>query len=225
MPNSPTPQQNRPLVAVGPDIRDGRVRVSAALMGAIDAAGGAGIILPPDPTSALQVLDRCDALILTGGDDPRMEPFGVQTDARAVLVHPDRQALDLALIASLEERPTLPVLAICLGMQYLGLAAGGTLHQHLPDVLDSAAEHLDNTRHPVEGAIGSGHVVSHHRQALESAGSMDVIARSPDGVIEAICHGDRPWVRGVQWHPERMGDTPLGRGLFRRLLRPQVSEA
>jgi putative glutamine amidotransferase len=147
-----------------------------------------------------------------------MESFGAPTDHRSVLVHPDRQRLDLALIEAAMARETLGVLGICLGMQYMGLAAGGTLHQHLPDVCSSASLHIDNGVHEVAGLIGQGEVTSHHRQSLSSAGSFNVIATSSDGVIEAIEHPQRSWVRGVQWHPERMGDTPLGLGLFRSLI-------
>jgi putative glutamine amidotransferase len=61
-------------------------------------------------------------------------------------------------------------------------------------------------------------VTSHHRQAVRDAGSMRVLAHSPDGVIEAI---ERPGARfqvGVQWHPERTEDPALGLGLFEALV-------
>lgn len=212
-------------MAVGPDIRDGRLRVSTAVLDAIVVARGVPVVLPTRPAAAVQVLDRCGGLVLTGGDDPRMEAFGVATDHRSVLVHPDRQTLDLTLIEAAMARPSLAVLGICLGMQYLGLASGGTLHQHLPDVLSSAGHHMGNTLHDVEGSLGCGAVTSHHRQALADAGTFTVIARSDDGLIEAIEHPDRPWVRGVQWHPERMGDSPLGQGLFESLVNDMVARA
>lgn len=216
MPISPSDSSNNALlVAVSPDIRDGRVRVAAAVLDAVVAAGGIPVMLPPQPAAALQVLERSNGLVLTGGDDPRMEAFGVATHDQSVLVHPDRQALDLALIEAAMDRSSLPVLGICLGMQYLGLVAGGTLHQHLPDVIETATTHMHNSSHNVEGSLGRGTVTSHHRQALADAGSFNVIAHAEDGIIEAIEHPDRPWVRGVQWHPERMGDTPLGQGLFK----------
>ncbi len=223
MPISPSDRlNNAPLVAVSPDIRDGRVRVAAAVLDAVVAAGGVPVILPPQPAIALQVLERSNGLILTGGDDPRMEAFGVATNQHSVLVHPNRQLLDLALIEAAMDRCALPVLAICLGMQYLGLVAGGTLHQHLPDVIDTAATHMHNALHNVDGSLGSGSVASHHRQALADAGSFNVIAHAEDGIIEAIEHPERPWVRGVQWHPERMGDTPLGQGLFKAFVQDMV---
>ena len=207
-----------PIIAVSPDIRDGRVRVSQAVLDAIVEAGGVPMILPGDPKSALALLQLARGLVLTGGDDPRMEAFGQATHPASVLVHPARQALDLALLEASARRPDRPVLAICLGMQYLGLVCGGSLEQHLPDVLDTAATHANNAVHAVSGPLGEGEVVSHHRQALSGVGSLEVIARSPDGVIEAVRHPNRDWTLGVQWHPERMGEGPLGVGLLRTLV-------
>ena len=216
--HSPRPAPQGPLIAVGPDIRDGRVRVATALLEAIDRAGGVPVVLGHTPSSAVRVLDECSGLVLSGGDDPRMEAFGVPTHAKSVVVHPQRQALDLALLQAAQQRAELPVLGICLGMQYMGLVAGGALEQHLPDVLATAPDHADNAVHAVHGQLGQGSVVSHHRQALTHAGSFDIVARAPDGVIEAIGDPDREWVMGVQWHPERMGQGPLGDGLFEQLL-------
>jgi putative glutamine amidotransferase len=187
------------------------------LLEAIARAGGVPVVLPHDPASALRVLDACSGLVLSGGDDPRMEAFGVPTHPQSVVVHPQRQALDLALLEAAQARPDLPVLGICLGMQYMGLVAGGMLDQHLPDVLPTAADHADNTVHGVQGALGEGEVVSHHRQALRDAGRLKVVARATDGVIEAIADPQRAWTIGVQWHPERMDSGALGGGLFEQL--------
>lgn len=213
--NSP---RTGPLVAVAPDIRDGKVRVAEAVLNAVLEAGGVPVVLSHDAGAARRVLASCAGLVLIGGDDPRMEAFGVETHAESVLVHPARQLLDLTLLEAINETPELPVLAICLGMQYMGLAAGGQLQQHLPDVLDDPSMHLGNTQHTVEGDLGAGTVCSHHRQALDAAGRLDIVARAPDGVIEAVRDPERAWTVGVQWHPERMTDGTLGPGLFNALV-------
>jgi putative glutamine amidotransferase len=103
-------------------------------------------------------------------------------------------------------------------MQLMGLHAGGALDQHLPDSLKTAADHWDHHDHPVEGELGSGNVHSHHRQALTDAGALRVVARAPDGVIEAVRADDRPFYLGVQWHPERTDDSKLGPGIFKELM-------
>ncbi len=207
-----------PLVAVSPDVRDGRVRVSEALLQAVIAAGGVPVVLSHAPAAAMRVLEQCHALVIGGGDDPRMEPFGQTTNAHSVLVHPARQALDLALLDVTADRPDMPMLAICLGMQYMGLSAGGSLQQHLPDVLEHPELHQHNATHAIEGSMGEGDVVSHHRQALDDAGALEIIARAPDGVIEAVRRSAAAYQIGVQWHPERMGEGPLGSGVFTALV-------
>ena len=61
-------------------------------------------------------------------------------------------------------------------------------------------------------------VWSRHRQAMTDPGSLEVVARAGDGVIEAIASTQRPMYLGVQWHPERTDDRQMGMGLFHRLV-------
>ena len=109
----------------------------------------------------------------------------------------------------------MPALGICLGMQYMGLAAGATLHQHLDEVLDDPEFHKGDHVHLVTGEIGSGRVTSWHHQALADAGTLVVVGRAEDGVIEAVSDPARRFWIGVQWHPERTDDPVLGRELVR----------
>ena len=50
------------------------------------------------------------ALVLTGGDDPVTEPFGVPTHPAAVRVHPDRQAFETELLT--DAPAELPILGV-----------------------------------------------------------------------------------------------------------------
>jgi len=68
------------------------------------------------------------------------------------------------------------------------------------------------------GLISSGSVHSRHRQAIVDAGRLKVIARAPDGVIEAVQDPARRFYLGVQWHPERTTNTELGSRIFERLV-------
>jgi putative glutamine amidotransferase len=148
-----------------------------------------------------------------------MEQWGESTHAVATKVHADRQAFELRLFELLEARPELPVLAVCLGMQLMGLHAGGTLAQHLPESHPASAEaHRNDNRHAIQGELGSGVVCSRHHQALTSAGGLEVVARADDGMIEAIQDKSRTLYLGVQWHPERTADKALGETLFRQLV-------
>jgi len=160
------------------------------------------------------------------------EPFGVPTHPRATRELAARQRHELAILRALDARPERPALGVCLGMQYMALAAGGRLDQHMPETTPTHASHMDNALHQVvleiDGcpALGPGartgqalgEVTSWHRQAVADAGSLRVVARAPDGVIEAIDDPARPFYLGVQWHPERSDDGTLGVGLYRRVV-------
>ena len=215
-----------PLIGLTCDVyRDdqGRVRFRcpATYCAAVAGAGGVPVLLPADVALIPALLERCDGFLLTGGDDPAMEPFGAATHPRAELVDPQRQAFETALVQALAARPATPVLGVCLGMQMMALVAGATLHQHLPDVLgDAAATHAGDRRHAValQGEPRPIEVVSSHHQAVADAGTLAVVGRAPDGVVEAVANPARPLYLGVQWHPERGLDEPFSRGLFERLI-------
>jgi putative glutamine amidotransferase len=208
----------RPLIGVTCDLDRRGYRVSPGCAARVEEAGGTPVILPCLPRSAADYARRCDGVVLSGGDDPIMEHWGVATHPRAKQVHPQRQAFELALLAALDERDDKPVLGICLGMQFMGLHRGGGLIQYLADALPTAGVHWPTTSHAITGELGEGRVHSHHRQALCDPGALRVVARAPDGLIEAVSDERRRFYVGVQWHPERTGSRPLGEGLFRSLV-------
>lgn len=217
----------RPIVGISADVMEvsglDRCVASVPYVEAVVAAGGVPVVLPPVADRAVEQLALCDALVLTGGDDPATEPFGTPTDPRVTPVRPERQAAESAMIEHvLEDRPELPVLGVCLGMQMMALHAGGKLDQFMPDSTPSHADHWERT-HAIRPAPGSwlpsGEVASKHKQAISDPGSLRVLATAHDGIIEAIDDPQRAFFVGVQWHPERSAHPPLGIDLFRRLVR------
>lgn len=190
---------------------------------AVSAAGGVPVLLAPVVGCVRAFVAAMDAFILTGGDDPCTEPFGVPTHARAERVHPARQAFETSLLRALAaDRPEAPVLGVCLGMQMMALVAGGVLEQCMPETCPTHAQHWER-EHAVEpvgepGIVLRGVVRSKHRQAVADAGSMAVTARAPDGVVEAIADEGRRYCLGVQWHPERTLDDAVGAAVFRGLV-------
>lgn len=200
---------------------------------AVADAGGWPVILPPLVELIPAHLKRCHGFILIGGDDPRMESFGAATHAKATPVHELRQRFDTELLEALMDRPDVPTLGVCLGMQMMALVAGGAMDQHLPETLETADRHYNDATHGItlkgKGVLasvvgqesGGVKVTSHHRQAVSNAGSLRVAAVSEDGVIEAIESPNARFFLGVQWHPERTKDELVGAEIIRRL----VSEA
>ncbi len=170
-------------------------------------------MLPPVLESAMASVERCEGILLSGGDDPIMETWGRPTHPCAVRIDPARQAFDLAVLAAARATRT-PILGVCLGMQLMGLEAGADLDQHLPDSCPSASMHADGAMHEVTGPLGTGLVHSRHHQALRSGGRFDVVGEASDGIVEAIRDPEAEFCVGVQWHPERTGEGPLGMGLF-----------
>ncbi len=217
----------RPVIGISADLIDhnGLTRAAAPVtyVDAVSAAGGIPLVLPPNPETALELLERCDALVLTGGDDPATEPFGQPTDPRVTLVRPKRQTTESLMIEHLaSHRPDTPVLGVCLGIQMMTLHAGGRLDQFMPDTTPTHADHWER-QHAVRSLdaerLGEGVVNSKHKQAIADPGRMRVIGVAHDGVCEAVIDSDRRFYLGVQWHPERTDYEPLGADLFRRLIR------
>lgn len=215
----------RPLVGITCDVipHNGTDRAAAPLSyaAAVARAGGLPVLLQPDADRASDFVRRLDALVLTGGDDPRTEPFGVPSHPKITPLAPARQAFESALIETIERRrPELPVLGVCLGMQMMALHAGGRLDQYMPETHEHHARHWD-AQHPVVAENGSdltGAVWSKHKQVIADPGKMTVCARSDDGLIEAVQDPMRPFYLGVQWHPERTEQDAIGQDLFRKLI-------
>lgn len=230
----PFPPATSPIVGITPDITEPkpasqRAMVALTYAHAVSQAGGLPIILPPDPALIPQQLKLCSAIILTGGDDPRTEPFGHPTHPQANPIHPQRQVYELALLEALDHHPNIPTLGVCLGMQLMALHHGGSLNQYMPDTIPTHADHTADARHTITRTAQSHHlphsgtVTSHHRQSVQTPGTMRVIATAHDGVIEAIDLPGRPFYLGLQWHPERTTELTLGPNIFKHLIAAAIA--
>jgi putative glutamine amidotransferase len=191
----------------------------------VAAAGGRPLLLPPPSRApggpeagAAEVVAVLDGLVLTGGGDVDPAAYGEEPDAEVGGVDVNRDASERALLAAALEAD-LPVLAICRGCQVLNVYLGGTLHQHLPDVVGNIDHRhaplvfSDVDVHTVPGTatadvFGPATTVrcSHH-QAIRALGrDLVVTARAGDGVVEAVELPSARFVLAVQWHPEEAMD-------------------
>ncbi len=193
---------------------------------AIERAGGIPVVAPPLASAAVHpLLDSAAAVCLSGGPDLEPSAYG---DRRHALTGPswaDLDRFELALARAADARG-LPILAICRGLQVLNVARGGTLHQHLPEVVGDRITHRQSApghqpTHAVTvqsdsrlGAImGTGRtsVNSFHHQAVARLGRrLRITGRADDDTVEAIEARDREFVVGVQWHAECLADDSAG---------------
>ncbi|NBX36728.1 MAG: gamma-glutamyl-gamma-aminobutyrate hydrolase family protein [Planctomycetes bacterium] len=214
---------HQPVIGITANlVRDpqGRLRheVKQTYLDAVVRTGGIPMMLPAIADSRAALLQRCDGVVITGGDDIDVRPFGAALHPQAQVMEPARQDAEFALLQALDAQPAVPVLGICLGMQLMGVHAGCPLIQHLHDLKPDADRHRFDHVHAVESAIGSGPVASWHHQALAESGPFDAIGWSDDGVLEAIRAPKRPFYVGVQWHPERTADHAMGDGVIAQLV-------
>jgi putative glutamine amidotransferase len=186
---------------------------------AVTNAGGIAVLLPPQPVDeeiATSVLSSLDGLVVAGGKDVDPSRYGQPPHAQTDAPRLDRDAWEDALLKAAIDTE-LPFLAICRGLQILNVALGGTLHQHLPDIVGDARFSGDNGVFAAnEVSVGASGVVStllaetptltvqsyHHQGVDRVAPGLTVTAES-NGIVQAVELDGVPFGVAVQWHPEQ----------------------
>jgi putative glutamine amidotransferase len=192
---------------------------------AVQRAGALALLLPPDDDIGVAdpLLDKIDALLLAGGADVDPGTYGAPRHSATGETWPERDRFEIAMARGALDRG-MPVLGVCRGMQLMNVALGGTLVQHLPEVLGSDGHRRTPGvfgDHGVRLAPGSlaaraagGEEVmvkSHHHQGVEELGEGLVASgwSADDDLVEAIeLPGDR-YALGVLWHPEEDGRSQV----------------
>jgi gamma-glutamyl-gamma-aminobutyrate hydrolase PuuD len=181
---------------------------------AINRVGATPVLLPPCPRLPRALLGLLDGLIITGGPDVDPGRYGAEAHPKTGRPRTERDEWELALAEAALDAD-LPLLAICRGLQVLNVALGGSLVQHLPDLVGH------ESHQPAPGQMGTtdvslepgnvfalilgpaSRVLCHHHQAIERLGrGLRVVGHAADGTIEAVEVEGRAFALGVQWHPE-----------------------
>ncbi len=212
------------------------IRTPAAIA---EVSGCAPIVLPgrPDALPTGHLMDLLDGLVLTGGR-PNVHPrhYGEAVTPRHGTFDEGRSEIVLPLIREMIAAGR-PVFGLCLGIQEMNVAFGGTLHPEIrdepgrmnhrmpPGEKDAAV--IFRKRHTVrfrEGGafhrlLGVTETVTNslHGQAVWRPGErVAVEGRAEDDTVEAISiEGAARFALGVQWHAEyEAAEDPISRRLF-----------
>jgi putative glutamine amidotransferase len=197
---------------------------------ALRAAGGEPCALYNDMHRIADHLLTLDGILLCGGGDIHVQLYGGNPNAPN-LSPPDiaRDEFEHALILAAIKR-NIPIFAICRGMQMLNVTLGGTLNEDIPNHRQTdyglrrderAPDHLV---HVVENNSRIAQFVEreslttntlHHQSIRDVASGLRVVARTEDGVIEALEPlFPYPFLIAVQWHPEELREDLASRALF-----------
>lgn len=213
--------QKRPVIGVVPlyDIQRDSLWMIPGYLDGIAAAGGIPVVLPltEDEQVLGQLANDVDGFLMTGGQDVSPALYGEERLDSCGETLPVRDGMESRLFQLCLERD-VPVLGICRGIQLMNVLLGGTLYQDLPSQHPTETEHhmsppYDRPVHQVEICKGTPlfdliqtermDVNSYHHQAVrDKAPALQTMAVSEDGLIEAVCLPERPFVWAVQWHPE-----------------------
>ena len=210
----------RPVVGITANFGPAGAELAEGYYQSILAAGGVPMVIPPlaDKATLLSLLDRIDALVLSGGAD--VNPLWAGEDPIPALsnINPARDRGELLLTQLAYDR-NLPILGICRGIQVLAMAMGGTVIQDIVNAYPEAdtlkhsqqaprheATHFVETEPGsiVAELLGERFAVNsfHHQAVSETGCKLRVTARSADGIIEAVESTEYKPIWGVQWHPE-----------------------
>jgi putative glutamine amidotransferase len=207
---------------------------SCPYVAAILAHGGSPLVFPTiaDKDAILSVAKVCDGFLFAGGEDIDPARYNEEPDPALGTVDTIRDILEFTVFEFAASRKK-PVLGICRGHQLINVGLGGSLIQDLPSakyfhpsrdlselVHDVILEH-DSGLADLLGKQSIAVNSSHHQAVKECGKGLRVVARSPDGVVEAIEGTDDWFLVGVQCHPEATWSTstPEFSGLFREFVR------
>jgi len=189
----------------------------------VEKAGGTPVLIPVTENfeTMSSLFDQLDGLLLAGGTDINPLLYGENPKFGLGNVNPMRDEWELELLTYFIEKRNIPVFGICRGHQLINIYFGGTLYQNLEKDKPEGQLHW-LTKYP-SGYPGQEidiqekskiydiyqkekiRVNSLHNQGIKKLGKgLIATAHSKDQIIEALEHESKPWIVGVQYHPELM---------------------
>ena len=209
------------------DIRTrGKLELNWNYAQAVSDWGGVPILIPPTADMSI-ISGLIHGWLIPGGDDIDAVQFGEENHPKVSLQDPARFEGEQKLLREID--PELPVFGICYGCQFINVTRGGSLIQHLPDVVGHEShtggtmqEYVIDEGSQLHELIGESKVEgkSYHHQAVKKLGDgLTIVSHSNDGTVEAIEANDRPWMIGVQWHPERTLESTATKNLFAEFIK------
>lgn len=171
---------------------------------------GLAIIPWRDGDKIQQVLDddNLGGILFTGGEDVHPTLYNQTNTKSYPNLHRDlmeKYIFDHAFAQG------IPMIGICRGAQLMNVLMGGSMIQHIDG-------HAGHGQHNIVTSDGRRVAVnSIHHQAIVPAEKMEVIARSDDGIVEAIINKEHRML-GVQFHPEMMSPNHPGSMYFQSLI-------
>ena len=209
--------EKRPVIGITGNYEDLTCKLGRGYYQSVVAAGGVPVVIPPvaDKHVVINTLEHVDALILSGGGDINPLWAGEEPSPKLHGINQERD-LPKLLIARLAYNRQIPMLGICRGIQTLATAFGGKVAQDISDVATIKHSQDADRSEPTHTVIVDEEsqlfdiyksaklmVNSFHHQAVAEAGDkFKVVAKSPDGIIEAMESSEFKSILGVQWHPE-----------------------
>ncbi|MHC4557888.1 MAG: gamma-glutamyl-gamma-aminobutyrate hydrolase family protein [Planctomycetota bacterium] len=200
-----------------------------AYVKAVAENGGVPLVLPTvsDEEILQRYAEELDGLVLVGGDDIPPSAYGQQPHETVKILPMQRYNFEHKLIP-LWLSSDKPLLGVCLGMQSTNVVSGGTLIQDIPSQVGTKIGHREyhwvriDPNSSLAEILGANEafVYSYHHQAVKDLGKdLKIIARSDDGVVEALERIDGEFGLFVQWHPEQTNDAEHRNAIYGALIR------